>query len=325
MKTIDPSSNPQVERHVQDFLKALSSAGGPPLETLSPAEARRILVGAQAAADVALPPAEVEQKTITQDGLAVSLHIVRPAGADQRELRPAFLFIHGGGWILGDFPTHERFVRDLVADSGYTAIFVNYTPSPEAQYPAAIREIHAAAKWVAAHGSGIGVDPSRLAIAGNSVGGNMSAAVSLLAAHEGGPAFRAQILFWPVTDANFDTGSYHEFANGYFLSRGMMRWFWDAYTTDPAQRREIYASPLQASSEQLRGQPPALVQVAGADVLRDEGLAYGRNLEAAGVDVTLVRYESMIHDFGLLNALSEIPAVRDGLHQAAEFLRKHLG
>ncbi|MBX3741452.1 MAG: alpha/beta hydrolase [Akkermansiaceae bacterium] len=323
MNAIDPSTDSRVERRVRDFLHILNSAGGPPLETLAPAEARQVLAGAQAGA--ALPSAEVEQKTISQDGLEVSLHIVRPSGAYPTELRPAFLFIHGGGWILGDFPTHERFVRDLVADTGYTAIFVNYTPSPEVRYPTAIHEIHAAAKWVAAHGPEIGVDASRLAIAGNSAGGNMSAAVSLLAAHEGGPEFRAQVLFWPVTDASFDTGSYHEFASGYFLSRGMMQWFWDAYTTDPAQRQEIYASPLQATASQLRGQPPALVQVAGADVLRDEGLAYANNLDAAGVDVTLVRYESMVHDFGLLNALSEIPAVRDSLHQAAEFLRKHLG
>lgn len=323
MNTIDPSTDPRVERRVRKFLHALNSAGGPPLETLPPAEARQVLVDAQAG--VILPTAEVEQKTISQDGYEVSLHIVRPSGTTPLEPRPAFLFIHGGGWILGDFPTHERFVRDLVEDTGYTAIFVNYTPSPEAQYPTAIREIHAVAKWVAAHGSEIGVDASRLAIAGNSVGGNMSAAVSLLTAHEGGPMFRAQVLFWPVTDASFDSGSYHEFAEGYFLSRSMMQWFWNAYTTDPLKRREIYASPLQSTADQLRGQPPALVQVAGADVLRDEGIAYALNLDAAGVDVTLVRYESMIHDFGLLNALSEIPAVRDGLHQAAEFLRKHLG
>jgi acetyl esterase len=325
MKANDSSNDLSLDRGVRGFLQALAAAGGRPLETLSPEDARAVLTGAQAGADDRFAPANVEEKTNSADGHEIALHLVRPVGADPREVRPAFFFIHGGGWILGDFPTHERFVRDLIADSGYTAIFVNYTPSPEARYPKAIREIHAAVKWVEAHGREIGVDPERLAIAGNSVGGNMTAAVSLLVAHEGGPKFRAQVLFWPVTDANLETKSYHEYADGYFLSRSMMKWFWDAYTTDPGQRRQIYASPLQATAEQLQGQPPALVQVAGADVLRDEGIAYAQHLDAAGVDVTLVRYESLIHDFGLLNALSEIPAVRGGLDQAAAFLRKHLG
>ncbi|MBN8249238.1 MAG: alpha/beta hydrolase [Verrucomicrobia bacterium] len=322
MKTVDPAENPQVEHRVRDFLKALNGAGGPPLETLTPAAARQVLVGAQASVPITLPPAEVTEKRITQDGLTIGLHIVRPAGATGT--LPAFLFIHGGGWVLGDFPTHERLVRDLVTVSGAVAVFVNYTPSPEARYPTAIREIHAASRWVAAHGAEIGVDPRRLVIAGNSVGGNMTAAVALLARHQGGPEFRAQLLLWPVTDASFDTASYHEFAAGYFLTRAMMQWFWDAYTTDPAQRREIHASPLQASLEQLRGLPPALVQVAGADVLRDEGLAYARKLDGAGVDVTVVRYDNLIHDYGLLNPIHDVPAVRDALDQAGRWLKRHL-
>jgi acetyl esterase/lipase len=289
---------------------------------LTPIEARQVLVNAQASVPLDLPACDVEEKTIVQDGLEVILTIVKPAGA--AGVLPAFLFIHGGGWILGDFPTHERFVRDLVADSGFTAVFVNYTPSPEAHYPTAINEIHAAAKWVAAHGNEIGVAGKKLAIMGNSVGGNMTAAVALKALHQGGPDFKCQVLLWPVTDANFDTGSYLEYANGYFLSRAMMQWFWDAYTPDTAPRREIYASPLQATTEQLKGLPPTLVQVAGNDVLRDEGLAYARKLDAAGVDVTIVRYENLIHDFGLLNAISQVPAVRDALHQVAATLKKHL-
>ena len=259
MNTLDPSKNPQVERRIREFLAALNS-GGAPMETLSPAAARKVLVDAQASVPVELPACDIEEKSVTQDGLQVSLTIVRPAGSTST--LPGFLFIHGGGWILGDFPTHERFVRDIVSDSGFTAIFVNYTPSPEAKYPTAINEIHAAAKWVAAHGTKIRVDASRLAIFGNSVGGNMSAAVALKALHEGGPEFKCQCLLWPVTDANFDTGSYHEFADGYFLSRAMMQWFWNAYAPDTAKRREIYASPLQATTDRLKGLPPALVQVA---------------------------------------------------------------
>ena len=322
MTTIDPAQNPKVEHRIREFLKALNSGGGKPMETLTPAEARKVLVDAQASVPLDLPACDIEEKTITQDGLKVSFTIVRPAGS--KAVLPAFIFIHGGGWILGDFPTHERFVRDLVADSGFTAVFVNYTPSPEAHYPTAINEIHAATKWVAAHGDEIKVDGRRLAIVGNSVGGNMTAAVALMAQHKGGPELKCQVMLWPVTDANFDTESYLEYAEGYFLSRAMMKWFWDAYAPDHATRREIYASPLQATADQVKGLPPTLIQVAGNDVLRDEGLAYSRKLDAAGVDVTIVRYENLIHDYGLLNAISQVPAVRDALHQTAEMLKKHL-
>lgn len=320
--TIDPTENPKVDHRIREFLQALNSSGGKPIETLTPAEARKVLVDAQASVPLELPPCDVEEKTITQDGLEVNLNIVRPVGT-KAEL-PGFVFIHGGGWILGDFPTHERFVRDLVVDSGMAAIFVNYTPSPEAHYPTAINQIHSAARWVASHGDEIKVDGKRVAIVGNSVGGNMTAAVALMAKDKGGPEFKSQVMLWPVTDANFETESYREYAEGYFLSRAMMQWFWDAYAPDPGQRHEIHASPLQATVDQLKGLPPTLIQVAGNDVLRDEGLAYGRKLDSAGVDVTMVRYENLIHDYGLLNAISQVPAVRDALHQTAEMLKKHL-
>lgn len=314
------AGSPGVERNTQAFLEALAKGGGQPLETLSPAEARQVLVGAQKGAR--LPAADVSEKTITVDCKPVALHIVRPAGA--KGVLPAFVFVHGGGWILGDFPTHERFVRDLVADSGAAAIFVNYTPSPEARYPVAINEIYGATKWVAENGAQIQVDGKRLAIVGNSVGGNMATAVALMAKAKGTPALRAQVLFWPVTNANFENASYDEFANDHFLTKGMMKWFWDAYSTDPQQRQQIYASPLLATPEQLKGLPPALIQTAEKDVLRDEGEAYARKLDAAGVNVVVTRYNGMIHDFGLLNALADLPATRAALHQASEELKLRL-
>jgi acetyl esterase len=322
INVINSAENPKVEHRVREFLKALNSGGGKPMETLTPAEARKVLVDAQASVRLDLPACDIEAKTIAQDGLEVSLTIVRPEG--NKAILPAFMFVHGGGWILGDFPTHERFVRDVVSDSGFTAVFVNYTPSPEAHYPTAINEIYAATKWVAERGVEIKVDGKRLAIVGNSVGGNMTAAVALMANHKGAPKLRCQIMLWPVTDANFETESYHEYEDGYFLSRAMMMWFWDAYAPDHSKRREIYAAPLQATGEQLKGLPPTLIQVAGNDVLREEGLAYARKLDAASVDVTSVRYENLIHDYGLLNAISQVPAVRDALHQTAEMLKKHL-
>ncbi|MBD9428268.1 alpha/beta hydrolase, partial [Pseudomonas sp. PDM15] len=209
---------------------------------------------------------------------------------------PVFMFFHGGGWVLGDYPTHARLIRDLVVNSGAVAVYVGYTPSPEAKYPTAIDQAYAATQWVSEHGKEIQVDSSRLAVAGNSVGGNMAAVVALKAKEAGTPNLRFQLLLWPVTDANLETVSYNQFAQGHFLTKPLMKWFWDSYTTDPKQRAERFASPLQATTEQLKGLPPTLIQTAEFDVLRDEGEAYARKLDAAGVTVTAVRYNGMIHD-----------------------------
>lgn len=309
-----------VEHNSQQFLEALEASGGQPIETLSPADARQVLVNAQLGAK--LKPADVKVTRIKLKDDLIDLHVVRPVG--KKGLLPAFMFFHGGGWILGDFPTHERFVRDLVMESGAAAVFVNYTPSPEVGYPVAVNQAYDATVWVAKNGHKLGVDGQRLAVAGNSVGGNMAAVVALMAKAKGEPDLRAQVLFWPVTNAEFNNASYEEFANGHFLSRSMMHWFWDAYTTDPNERKQIYASPLQASLEQLRGLPPTLIQTAEKDVLRDEGEDYARKLDAAGVSVVATRYNGMIHDFGLLNALSELPATKMAIHQAGEELKRRL-
>ncbi|WP_431478759.1 alpha/beta hydrolase [Massilia eburnea] len=312
------ASLPGVEPHTAQFLKAIE--GGAPLESLSPADARQVLVGAQKGAK--LPAADVSDKVIEVDGEKIKLHVVRPAGA--KGTLPVFMFFHGGGWVLGDFPTHERLVRDLVVNSGAAAVFVDYTPSPEAGYGVAIKQAYGATKWVAKNGKEINVDGSRLAVAGNSVGGNMAAVVALMAKDQGQPKLRAQVLLWPVTDANFDNASYQQFADGHFLTRNAMKWFWDNYTSDLAKRKEIYASPLQASTEQLKGLPPTLIQTAEFDVLRDEGEAYGKKLDAAGVETTTIRYNGMIHDFGLLNVLSNVPGTRTAMRQAGEELKYRL-
>ncbi|MED5526505.1 MAG: alpha/beta hydrolase [Pseudomonadota bacterium] len=314
------ATDTHTERQVAAFLKALNSSGGKPMQELTPKEARAVLTGAQKGAE--LPPADVTTKVIHTNGKDIKLVIVRPQGSTGD--LPAFMFFHGGGWILGDYPTHERLIRDLVVRSGDAAVYVDYTPSPEAHYPVAINQAYDATKWVAEHGKEIGVDGSKLAVAGNSVGGNMAAVVSLMAKDKGTPHIRFQLLLWPVTDANFDTGSYKKYAEGYFLTRPMMKWFWDAYTTNPKDRAQIYASPLRASIKELKGLPPALIQTAEEDVLRDEGEAYGRKLNAAGVDVTSVRYNGLIHDFGLLNALADVPEVEAALDQAGTALKEHL-
>ncbi len=311
-----------VERNIQVFLRALAAGDGKPMEQLSPADARAVLVRAQSSVKLELPKADVTEQIIKSDGQTVKLIIVRPPGVSGP--LPVFMFFHGGGWVLGDFPTHERLVRDLVVGSGAAAVFVDYDRSPEARYPVAINQAYAATKWVAAHGKEIGVDGRRLAVVGNSAGGNMAAVVSLMSKDRGTPNVRHQVLFWPVTNASFDTASYEQFGEGHFLTRNMMRWFWDSYTTDARERQDVYASPLQATDERLKGLPPAFVLLAEMDVLRDEGEAYARRLDRAGVEVTAVRYNGMIHDFGLLNPISQIPGTRSAMLQASAELTRHL-
>ena len=314
--------NASVVTGIRQFLEALNSSGAKPIEQLSPQDARQVLTDAQNSVHVDLSGIETSEKVIDVEGRELKLYIVKPAGAATK--LPVFMFFHGGGWVLGDYPTHERLVRDLVVESGAMAVFPEYTRSPEAQYPTAIHQAYAATQWVSEHGGDIGADGRKLAVVGNSVGGNMAAVVSLMAKDKGGPRITFQVLLWPVTDAHFDTASYRDLSEGYFLTRNMMIWFWDNYTQDAAQRRETYASPLQAPTDSLQGLPPALVQTAHSDVLRDEGEAYARKLNEAGVDVIAVRYNGLIHDWGLLNPLATVPEVRTAITQVATELKKRL-
>jgi acetyl esterase/lipase len=225
--------------------------------------------------------------------------------------------------VFGNAHTHDRLVRVLAAGANVAVVFPEYSLSPEAKYPTAIEQCYAVALW-AASGAAAGIDSSRLAVAGDSVGGNMAAAVTLMAKQRGGPTFRQQVLFYPVTDANFDTGSYEQFATGYFLTREAMKWFWDQYTTDPKQRAEITASPLRATLADLAGLPPALVLNGEADVLRDEGEAYANKLRDAGVPVTAVRFQGMIHDFVMLHALAHTHATEAAFLLATATLKAAL-
>ncbi len=318
----DYSTDPHLDTKTKAFLTALNTSGGKPLETLTPVEARQVLVGAQSSVNVDLSGIDESEKTITTDGHTIKLNIVRPAG--EKKKLPVFIFIHGGGWVLGDYPTHKRMVRDLVVLTGYSGVFVNYTPTPDAKYPTQVNEIYAATKWVAEHGDEINVDGSNMAIVGNSVGGNMSTVTTIKAKENNAPKIKVQILMWPIVDADFETESYKLFGKDRFLTTSLMKWMYDMYTTDPSQRKEIYASPLQATVEQLKGLPPALIQVAENDVLRYEGEAYGRKLDEAGVPVTVVRYNGTIHDFGLLNGLADLPATKSAFYQAAAEMKKHL-
>lgn len=249
----------------------------------------------------------------------MSITIYRPAGAVG--LLPVIVYVHGAGWVFGDRHTHDRLVRELTTRAEAATVFVSYDLSPEVRYPVAIEQLYATLEWIGEHGGDHNLDPNRIVVAGDSVGGNMAAALTLMAKQRGGPHLAGQLLYYPVTDAAFDTGSYQQFATGYWLRRKAMRWFWDQYITEPAQRGEITASPLRASTEQLRGLPRALVIVGEADVLRDEGEAYAAKLRQAGVPVTAMRYLGIIHDFVMLHALADTQAAKAATAQGGEFLR----
>jgi acetyl esterase len=313
-----------VEQRTRTFLETLQKQGGPPIYTLSPKDARAVLSNLQASNPVAMLPAHIESRTIPGGPNGqISIHIVRPPGKREKTL-PVVIYTHGGGWVLGGFDTHERLVRELANKANVAVVFVNYTPSPDAQYPIPIEEAYAATKWVAENGKSINVDASRLAIAGDSVGGNMAAAVTLLAKERSGPKIAFQALFYPVTDADFDTQSYNTLQEGYWLTREGMKWFWNNYAPDNTTRKEPTASPLQAPIDQLKGLPPGLLITEEFDVLRDEGEAYAHKLMQAGVSVTAIRYVGTIHDFMMLNPIADTPAVLGAIDQASEMLKKAL-
>ncbi|MEU5084933.1 MULTISPECIES: alpha/beta hydrolase [Streptomyces] len=284
--------------------------------------------GRKAVDDVQSGPVEkpeVDEEWVTvavPSGGSVKTRVVRPAGV--RGKLPVILYIHGAGWVFGNAHTHDRLVRELAVGTGAAVVFPEYDLSPEHRYPVAVEQNWAVARWVVTDGADKGLDATRMAVAGDSVGGNMSAALTLMAKERGGVPLRQQVLFYPVTDASFDTASYHQFAEGYFLRRDGMKWFWDQYTTDEGERAQITASPLRATTAQLTGLPPALVITAEADVLRDEGEAYANKLRAAGVPVTAVRYQGIIHDFVMLNALRDTYAARSAIALAVDTLRAAL-
>jgi len=320
---VDFRTDQRLSRGTRAFLTALNTPVPPELEKLAPVAARKVLEAAQASVNVDYSGIEEREKTIAADGFEIVLNIVRPAGVASK--LPVFMFIHGGGWVLGDYPTHRRLVRDLVVESGYSAVFVNYTRTPDAVFPRQINEIFAATRWVSEHGDEINVDGGNLAVVGNSVGGNMTAVTAIKAKENGGPRIKLQVLMWPIVDADFGTESYKQFGRDRFLTTPLMQWMYDMYIADPGKRTDIHASPLRASLEQLKGLPPALIQVAGNDILRDEGEAYGRKLDEAGVVVTTIRYDGMIHDFGLLNGLANESGTRSLSRHAAAELRARLG
>ncbi|WP_030384163.1 alpha/beta hydrolase [Streptomyces sp. NRRL S-241] len=317
----DPTPvTPVLEPAAAAFAEA---TGTPPfLFEIPPAEGRKAVDEVQSGG-IARPDVGEEWVTVPGGPTGeVRARIIRPAGVSGA--LPVVLYIHGAGWVFGNAHTHDRLVRELAVGARAAVVFPEYGLSPEHRYPVAVEQNWAVARWVVTDGAGHGLDGSRVAVAGDSVGGNMAAALTLMAKERGGLTLLQQVLFYPVTDAAFDTGSYRQFAQGYFLRRDGMQWFWDQYTTDEAQRAEITASPLRATTEQLAGLPPALVITAEADVLRDEGEAYANKLRAAGVPVTAVRYQGIIHDFVMLDALRGTHAAASAIELAVRVLERAL-
>ncbi|MGW1501087.1 alpha/beta hydrolase [Streptomyces mirabilis] len=311
---------PVLEPAAQAFVEA--TANPPYLFDLAPAEGRKAVDEVQSG-EIEMP--DIDEEWITVPGGptgSVRARIVRPAGVTG--ILPVILYIHGAGWVFGNAHTHDRLVRELAAGAEAAVVFPEYDLSPEARYPVAIEQNYTVAQWVVRQGASKDLDGSRLAVAGDSVGGNMTAALTLMAKERGDVPLLQQVLFYPVTDAHFDTGSYHQFATGYFLRRDGMQWFWDQYTTDEADRAQITASPLRATTEQLTGLPPALVITGEADVLRDEGEAYAGKLREAGVPVTAVRFQGIIHDFVMLNTLRGTHAAEAALTMATRTLHTAL-
>ncbi|WP_394428311.1 alpha/beta hydrolase [Streptomyces sp. SGAir0957] len=302
---------------------AEATANPPYLFDLGPVEGRKTVDEVQSG-EIDKP--EIAEEWVTVEGGptgSVRVRVVRPL--DAPATLPVIVYVHGAGWVFGNAHTHDRLVRELAVGARAAVVFPEYDLSPEARYPVAIEQIYTVAQWVVREGADNGFDTGRVAVAGDSVGGNMSAALTLMAKERGDVPLVQQVLFYPVTDASFDTPSYHQFAEGYFLRRDGMQWFWDQYTTDEKQRAEITASPLRATVEQLKDLPPALVITGEADVLRDEGEAYANKLREAGVPVTAVRYQGVIHDFVMLNALRETHAAEAAIGQAVATLRTALG
>jgi acetyl esterase/lipase len=311
-----------IERTTKAFLDAINAQSGPRIQELSVVDARVKLFKTQVS-EVEKIPADIEDRTIPEGPNGpVSLRIIRPKGVNQT--LPVVMYFHGGGWVIGDRETHDRLAREIANGANAAVVFVNYTRSPEARYPIAIEEAYAVTKYIAENGKALNLNSSRIAVAGDGAGGNIATVVALMAKERGGPSISFQVLFYPVTDANFDTPSYHLFATDHFLTREGMKWFWNNYLPDEEARKQPTASPLQASLDQLEGLPPALIISSEFDVLRDEGEAYAHKLNEAGVSVVSVRCLGTIHDFVMLNALANTPATLNAIALANESLRKTL-
>ena len=281
-----------LDPQVQAVLDLVIKSGRPAYHTLSPKDARQLFRETRPASTPTPPEIGAVENRIAD---SIPIRTYRPRGAAAGAPLPTLVYFHGGGWVIGDLDTHDVLCRQLTAEAGVMVISVDYRLAPEHKFPAAADDAWAATRWVVANAAQLGVDPGRVAVGGDSAGGNLAAVVSLMARDAGAPAIAYQVLLYPVTDIGTQTGSYRQFVDGYLLTRDGMLWFFDHYLASKDQAADWRASPLRASS--FAGLPPALVVTAGFDPLRDEGEAYARALRDAGVSVDYICYGGMIHGF----------------------------
>ncbi|MDX1372806.1 MAG: alpha/beta hydrolase [Nitrososphaeraceae archaeon] len=326
---MNPHNFSKLDYDTRIFIESLQKNPIPPCKTLSLQQVRNVFSNFQKDVQIKKTkfPVKIERYFVPDDineyNDKISIHIYRPivSGAD-KDL-PVIIYCHGGGWTIGDIDIYDRLVRELVNGTSAAVVFVDYSLSPEKKYPIALEQIYTTAKWISENGNQIGLNSSRLAVFGDSAGGNLAAALTLLAKERGGPNIIFQVLFSPVTDVNFETSSYIEYQDGYFLTREDMKWFWNNYLPKNVDPKEPTVSPLQASIDQLKGLPPALIVSAENDVLRDECEAYAKKLMEAKVQTTAIRYIGTIHDFIALNALADSQISRVAIDQATNILKQY--
>ena len=307
-----------LEKSAIEFSDA--NAPHPRIYELPPEEGRALLEKVQKSPVDKLPVDIEDLKVDTGQWGSINVRFVRPEGNTDK--LPVIFYIHGAGWVFGSAQTHDKLIRELAVRTNSVVVFPEYSRSPEAKYPTAIEQSYAVLQKLSELAESKGLDLTELAVAGDSVGGNMATVMTILTKERQGLPIQKQLLFYPVTDANFTTDSYQEFAENYFLTKEGMKWFWDQYTTDDSERSEITASPLRATSEDLADLPPALILTGEADVLRDEGEAYARKLRDVGVAVTQVRFQGMIHDFVMVNSLDQTNATRAAMLLATQWLQQ---
>jgi len=305
--------SPKLDPIVRQLLEAAEAEGNPPLESFSPAEARQLAAdGLKLAGGTLEPVRSIQNLRIPGPDCEIPIRVYTP---DAPEPRPALIYFHGGGWVVCDLDTHDVVCTAIANRAGSTVIAVDYRLAPEHKFPAAVIDSYAATAWVASHAEQLGVDPKRISVGGDSAGGNLAAVVSLKSRDEKGPAIALQVMVYPVTDlSSFSTPSYEEFGESHYLTKKEMEWFRENYLRNMDDARNPDASPLLARD--LGGLPPALIITAECDPLRDEGAAYAKRLQDAGVPLTYTCYPGMIHPFFSLSGA--IPQAFDAIQQVAD-------
>ena len=313
-------TEPCLNSTAKKFVEMLKKEDNPPLYDLSPDDARIFLRNLQRKSHKEIEADTRDINIFTPEAGNVDIRVIRPK--NNHDKLPAIIYIHGGGWILGDKEVYDMPSKKLANETNSVVIFVNYTKSPEAKYPTALNQIYGVLRYIFDNHDEFNIFQDKIAIVGDSAGGNMAAATAIRAKKENGPKIVCQVLIYPVTDADMNTKSYDDCKNGPWLTKKAMEWFFDAYAPDKKLRNSLYVTPLKAEIEDLTGLPPAIIITDENDILRDEGEAYARKLDMAGVDTMSIRINGTFHDFFMLNTLADTASSRGAMMLVSSFLQK---